>query len=301
MGKWHVKLWSGESKTVPSYLTVLIVQDFVGGPLNCGPLKLRLYENNNSATCLDTWLTFVMFGCVIKSGGSYIRDLSHFTSQRSASSLPPPCWMTADNWILVKVDRGPSQNRSHGNVVVRLLISHHGEPGLIPGGVAPRFSLVGIVLDVDSSRWVFSGISHIPHPCIPLLLLTLSLHPSQISRLITKLLQQCCKQPVYNFVSEFEDKIEIGIAAVLCIALCSQAEGGKSLLRAVDGMGNHSSPTLTIMLVIRITHLWLTTGEITWCRGTSVGRGRVLRSCKTWIRKIAGKWWCHPWCQASSR
>ncbi|KAJ8888082.1 hypothetical protein PR048_007569 [Dryococelus australis] len=49
-----------------------------------------------------------------------------------------------------------------GGVMVRQLVSHQGEPGSIPGGVAPGFSLVGIVPD-DAASWrVFSGIYRPP-------------------------------------------------------------------------------------------------------------------------------------------
>ncbi|KAJ8866220.1 hypothetical protein PR048_032063 [Dryococelus australis] len=52
-----------------------------------------------------------------------------------------------------------------GGVVVRLLASHQGEPGSIPGG--PGISHVGIVPDDATCRRVFSGISRFPLPCIP--------------------------------------------------------------------------------------------------------------------------------------
>ncbi|KAJ8868728.1 hypothetical protein PR048_030267 [Dryococelus australis] len=59
---------------------------------------------------------------------------------------------------------------------VRLLASHHGEPGSIPGLVTPGFSHVGIVSGDDARRWIFSEISHFPRPCILALL-----HPHLIS------------------------------------------------------------------------------------------------------------------------
>ncbi|KAJ8878662.1 hypothetical protein PR048_019245 [Dryococelus australis] len=57
-------------------------------------------------------------------------------------------------------------------VVVRLLASHPGEPGSIPGGFAPRFLHGGIVPDDVAGRWVFSGISLFSRLCIPALLRT---------------------------------------------------------------------------------------------------------------------------------
>ncbi|KAJ8876793.1 hypothetical protein PR048_021240 [Dryococelus australis] len=54
-----------------------------------------------------------------------------------------------------------------GGVVVKLLAYYLPETGSIPGGVAPRFSHVGIV-PVDATGWqVFSGISSFPRPFIP--------------------------------------------------------------------------------------------------------------------------------------
>ncbi|KAJ8882915.1 hypothetical protein PR048_014754 [Dryococelus australis] len=55
-------------------------------------------------------------------------------------------------------------------VVIRLLASHQGEPGSIPGGVG--FSHMRIVPGDAAGRWVFSGISRFPSPCIPALLQT---------------------------------------------------------------------------------------------------------------------------------
>ncbi|KAJ8872625.1 hypothetical protein PR048_026233 [Dryococelus australis] len=40
------------------------------------------------------------------------------------------------------------------------------DPGSIPGGFTPGFSHVGIVLDDAACRWVFSGYSRFPRPCI---------------------------------------------------------------------------------------------------------------------------------------
>ncbi|KAJ8865959.1 hypothetical protein PR048_033483 [Dryococelus australis] len=57
-----------------------------------------------------------------------------------------------------------------GGAVARALASHHVDPGLIPGGFTPGFSHVGIVLDDAACRWVFSGYSSFPRPCIPALL-----------------------------------------------------------------------------------------------------------------------------------
>ncbi|KAJ8877974.1 hypothetical protein PR048_022437 [Dryococelus australis] len=66
------------------------------------------------------------------------------------------------------------------DIVVRLLASHVGEPGSIPGWVAPGFSHVGIVPDDDTDRRVFLGISRFPRPFIPALLLTHLASPSSV-------------------------------------------------------------------------------------------------------------------------
>ncbi|KAJ8880395.1 hypothetical protein PR048_016864 [Dryococelus australis] len=52
----------------------------------------------------------------------------------------------------------------------RLLSSHQGEPGSIPGRVNPGFSQVGIVPYDAAGRWVFSGSSRFPRSWIAVLL-----------------------------------------------------------------------------------------------------------------------------------
>ncbi|KAJ8870386.1 hypothetical protein PR048_029407 [Dryococelus australis] len=51
-----------------------------------------------------------------------------------------------------------------GDLAVRLLASHLGEPGSISGGVDPRFPRVGIVSHDAAGGRVFSGISRFPRP-----------------------------------------------------------------------------------------------------------------------------------------
>ncbi|KAJ8867363.1 hypothetical protein PR048_031164 [Dryococelus australis] len=70
----------------------------------------------------------------------------------------------------------------HGSVVVRLLASHLGELGLIPGWVAPGFSQVGITPDDATGRRVFSGMSRFSRPCVPALLLSHLYRPRRLSR-----------------------------------------------------------------------------------------------------------------------
>ncbi|KAJ8876841.1 hypothetical protein PR048_021288 [Dryococelus australis] len=67
----------------------------------------------------------------------------------------------------------------HGGVVVRLLSSHHVEPGSTPGKIAPGFLHVGSVQDDAAGRLIFSLNSHLPHPCIPVLLHTHLTLPSR--------------------------------------------------------------------------------------------------------------------------
>ncbi|KAJ8894054.1 hypothetical protein PR048_006664 [Dryococelus australis] len=54
-----------------------------------------------------------------------------------------------------------------GGVVASALASHPGDTGSIPGGLAPGFLHVGIVLDDAACRRAFSGHSRFPRPCIP--------------------------------------------------------------------------------------------------------------------------------------
>ncbi|KAJ8869033.1 hypothetical protein PR048_030584 [Dryococelus australis] len=61
---------------------------------------------------------------------------------------------------------------SRGDAMARALVSLQGEMCLIPGGVAPGLSHVGIESHDATSRRVFSAISRFPRPCIPALLCT---------------------------------------------------------------------------------------------------------------------------------
>ncbi|KAJ8869888.1 hypothetical protein PR048_028897 [Dryococelus australis] len=68
--------------------------------------------------------------------------------------------------------------RHVGTAVVRLLASQLGEPGSIPGWVAPGFSHVRTVPDDVAGRRVFSRISRFPYPLIPEMLHTQLASPS---------------------------------------------------------------------------------------------------------------------------
>ncbi|KAJ8884412.1 hypothetical protein PR048_016269 [Dryococelus australis] len=71
---------------------------------------------------------------------------------------------------------------ARGGVVVRLLASHLGEPGPIPGGVAPGFSRVGIVPNDAAGRRVFLGISRFPVPSFRRCSILSYLHARRLSR-----------------------------------------------------------------------------------------------------------------------
>ncbi|KAJ8891394.1 hypothetical protein PR048_010910 [Dryococelus australis] len=52
--------------------------------------------------------------------------------------------------------------RGHDGLVVRLLASHHGDPGSAPGGVASGLQHLGNVVKVAVERQLFSGCSRFP-------------------------------------------------------------------------------------------------------------------------------------------
>ncbi|KAJ8869900.1 hypothetical protein PR048_028909 [Dryococelus australis] len=56
------------------------------------------------------------------------------------------------------------RGKDRGGVAIRLLASDLDEPDIIPDGVAPGFSHVGILPYEAADRWVFSGISRSPSP-----------------------------------------------------------------------------------------------------------------------------------------
>ncbi|KAJ8869881.1 hypothetical protein PR048_028890 [Dryococelus australis] len=87
-------------------------------------------------------------------------------------------------------------NWGRGGIVDILFASHLGEPGSIPGVVAPRLSHECIVSDDAVGRWVFSGIFSFPRPCIPALLHTLRASPS--SALKTSMLRAAPISPLHS-------------------------------------------------------------------------------------------------------
>ncbi|KAJ8896832.1 hypothetical protein PR048_002178 [Dryococelus australis] len=102
---------------------------------------------------------------------------------------------------------GDSIDVPRHDLMVRLLASHHDEPGSFPGGLTPGFLHVGIVPDDAAVRRVFSGNSHFPHRCIPVLLHTHLASPS--SALTTampffipaaQLINVCTRQFLYRWL-----------------------------------------------------------------------------------------------------
>ncbi|KAJ8882466.1 hypothetical protein PR048_014274 [Dryococelus australis] len=57
--------------------------------------------------------------------------------------------------------RTSGTHTGHGGVAFRLLTSHVGEPSLIPGGVAPRFSHVGIIVDNAAGRLLGTSLQQV--------------------------------------------------------------------------------------------------------------------------------------------
>ncbi|KAJ8871974.1 hypothetical protein PR048_028314 [Dryococelus australis] len=104
---------------------------------------------------------------------------------------------------------------SRGGLVVRAPTSHLGELGSIPGGVALRFSHVGIVPDGDAGRRVFSGISHLPRTCISALLHThFTLPSSALKTSIMMVLVQGCITFQCNLVSEASDSVHTSLVVL---------------------------------------------------------------------------------------
>ncbi|KAJ8877769.1 hypothetical protein PR048_022224 [Dryococelus australis] len=89
-----------------------------------------------------------------------------------------------------------------GDLVVRLLASHQGELGSIPGGVYPGFLHEGIVSFDATGRRVFSGIFRFSRPSIPMLLRTRLASPS--STLKTSMLRAAQISSLTHFtINEF--------------------------------------------------------------------------------------------------
>ncbi|KAJ8881404.1 hypothetical protein PR048_017885 [Dryococelus australis] len=100
-------------------------------------------------------------------------------SQREKFTSRVTFWNAAQSSFLVgKGGKKYKVAGGRGGVVARLLASHLGEPGSIPGRVTPGPSHVGIVLDDSSGRQILSRISRFPRHCISALLHTHLTSPS---------------------------------------------------------------------------------------------------------------------------
>ncbi|KAJ8891920.1 hypothetical protein PR048_004479 [Dryococelus australis] len=134
------------------------------------------------------------------SSSSYHTVLSNFGGPGFPEITPGECWdgsltkAMADSFTFLSLFRFPVQLApplmtslsprpwGHGDVVVRLLASHLGGSGSIPGGVAPGFLHVGIVPDDAAGRRVFSGISFIPAIAFQRYSILISLCPHRLSK-----------------------------------------------------------------------------------------------------------------------
>ncbi|KAJ8866088.1 hypothetical protein PR048_033612, partial [Dryococelus australis] len=92
-----------------------------------------------------------------------VQPLVNYVVQKKNPGAKIPSPITESNCS----GRQPIKSRPFLSAVARALASHHGDPVSIPGGFTPGFSHVGIVLDGAACRWVFSGHSRFPRPCIP--------------------------------------------------------------------------------------------------------------------------------------
>ncbi|KAJ8871788.1 hypothetical protein PR048_028128 [Dryococelus australis] len=149
-------------KRYPNLFTQSLHCVVSGGRRVRGFLKLTWHRMNKSlflylhegrvegSTCMDEETVFTVIEDITKVVILFIYSACTQVQHRP-SSLTPAYTVNP-------------QHKCHGSVVVRLLASHKGEPGSIPGGVTPGFSHVGIVSDDAVGRQVFSGISHFPRP-----------------------------------------------------------------------------------------------------------------------------------------
>ncbi|KAJ8876619.1 hypothetical protein PR048_021064 [Dryococelus australis] len=109
-----------------------------------------------------------------------ITSLSEFNGDVYTTLVPSPppryhnsiIFSTTIDWTILYLIWG------RGGRVFRLLASHQGKPGSIPGRVTPGFLQVGIVPNDTAGRRVFSGISRFPRRCITELLHAHLISPS---------------------------------------------------------------------------------------------------------------------------
>ncbi|KAJ8894984.1 hypothetical protein PR048_000292 [Dryococelus australis] len=125
------------------------------------------------------------FGHISNNARSEVKarvDCLHTNHVGAVPMLPNSEWPGQIRKRLLK-ETATNVNRQtagggRGDVVVRALASHPGEPGSIPSGVESGFSHVGIELDDAAGGRVFTGISRSPFPRIPVPLRTHLASPS---------------------------------------------------------------------------------------------------------------------------
>ncbi|KAJ8873479.1 hypothetical protein PR048_024297 [Dryococelus australis] len=110
----------------------------------------RVPLHNNKGTAEKNYITYLVCKTHPRPRSSHLDSLGSatctYTEETSNTNHAQSKNISTESW-------------GHEGVVVRLLTFHLGEPGSIPGGVAPGFPHVGIVPDDAAGQWVFSGIS----------------------------------------------------------------------------------------------------------------------------------------------
>ncbi|KAJ8878279.1 hypothetical protein PR048_018856 [Dryococelus australis] len=111
------------------------------------------------------------WGLILGAGRGYVR--SGFCRRNSLNTRPqqPHAGASTDNEDPCSTTAPPrtvcGRLGGRGLAAARPLVSHKGETGSIPGGVAPEFSRVEIAVDYAAGLCVISGISRFLRPCIP--------------------------------------------------------------------------------------------------------------------------------------
>ncbi|KAJ8881960.1 hypothetical protein PR048_018448 [Dryococelus australis] len=127
--------------------------------------------------------------------------------------------------------RCPGCITGHGDVVARLLASHLGYQGSIPGGVAPGLSHVGIMPNDVTGQRVFSGVYSFPSSFILTLLHThLASHSSALKPLMLRAAQ--ISSPTQSLAHVH---VVPTLAFVLCLGPPAPQSGGAPTDCAIGG------------------------------------------------------------------
>ncbi|KAJ8871289.1 hypothetical protein PR048_027597 [Dryococelus australis] len=159
--------WKGVCVCVCVCLWTLTVS---GGPTR----KQTSLLSDRNATSHDNWVvaraTFYQLSTIYR-GELDIVGRTRYANKISAVERDKEGRKEVEEWGGKERQR-EQENPPHSQHLekVRLLASHQGEPGSIPGRVTPGFSQVVIVPDDGAGSRVFPGISRFPSPCIPVLL-----------------------------------------------------------------------------------------------------------------------------------